>query len=86
MRDYPPTPPSTLQTARRMALSEGIRYCYVGNVHDPEGQTTYCPNCKSTLIERDWHSVYQNRIEKGHCPDCGAEIAGKGMGGSGEME
>ncbi len=79
MRDYPPTPPSTLKMAREIALNEGIHFCYVGNVHDPEGQTTYCPNCKTVLIERDWHSVFQNKIKNGCCPKCGTEIPGRGM-------
>ena len=81
MRDYPPTPPSTLHRARKIALNEGIKFCYVGNIHDPEGQTTYCPNCKSILIERDWHSVFQNKIKDGRCPRCGMEIPGRGMDG-----
>ncbi len=79
MRDYPPTPPSTLKMAREIALNEGIHFCYVGNVHDPEGQTTYCPNCKTVLIERDWHSVFQNKIKNGCCPKCGTKIPGRGM-------
>ena len=77
MRDYPPTPPSTLSRARAIALKEGIKFCYVGNVHDPEGQTTLCPNCHTTLIERDWHSVFSNRLVSGKCPECGAVIPGK---------
>ena len=79
MKDYPPTPPSTLRKAREIALREGIKFCYVGNIHDPEGQTTYCPTCKIILIERDWHSVFRNRIKNGCCPKCGTEIPGRGM-------
>ena len=32
MRDLPPTPLKTLETARRTALDEGIRHVYLGNV------------------------------------------------------
>ncbi len=42
----------------------GMKYVYVGNVHDIEGQTTYCPSCKTHLIQRDWHSVRENRMNK----------------------
>jgi pyruvate formate lyase activating enzyme len=28
------TPPETLSRARRIALEEGVRYAYTGNVHD----------------------------------------------------
>lgn len=43
MVDHPPTPYSTLRKARQIALKAGIKYCYTGNVHDPEGQTTFVP-------------------------------------------
>jgi pyruvate formate lyase activating enzyme len=35
LRDAPPTPPSTLTRARAIALGNGVRYAYTGNVHDP---------------------------------------------------
>src|SRR5688500_10953129 len=38
--DRPPTPPATLTRARRIALGNGLRYCYTGNVHDEEGGRT----------------------------------------------
>ncbi|MGD9488756.1 MAG: AmmeMemoRadiSam system radical SAM enzyme [Calditrichaceae bacterium] len=79
MRDKNPTPPSTLKSARTLALSMGIKYCYVGNVHDSEGQTTYCPECHTTLIERDWHTVFRNKIQNGLCPECRTPIAGLGI-------
>jgi pyruvate formate lyase activating enzyme len=70
------TPGSTLEMARSIALSSGIKYCYVGNVHNPEGQTTYCPSCKTALIKRDWHSVITNKIVGGKCYKCNEIIAG----------
>lgn len=76
MRDHRPTPASTLDMARDIAISEGINYCYTGNVHDVSGQTTYCPNCKEALIIRDWHSVLNNKIAEGKCYRCGEKIAG----------
>lgn len=79
MRDYAPTPGSTLRAARNLALAAGIKYCYVGNVHDPSGQTTYCPQCQTPLIRRDWHSVISNRIVQGNCPECQTKIAGIGL-------
>ncbi|GAB4296587.1 MAG: AmmeMemoRadiSam system radical SAM enzyme [Ignavibacteriaceae bacterium] len=76
MMDKEPTPPSTLRRAREIALKEGINFCYVGNVHDIKGQTTFCPGCNIALIERDWHSVRFNKLNKGKCPACGTEIPG----------
>lgn len=76
MIDKPRTSSSTLTIARNIAMNAGIKYCYVGNVHNKEGQTTYCPNCKSVLIERDWHSVNKNKMVDGKCFNCNEEIAG----------
>ena len=33
MKDIPPTPLRTLETARQTAIDEGVRYVYLGNVH-----------------------------------------------------
>ncbi len=77
MRDKPRTPFATLDSARKIALQLGIKYCYLGNVHDTEGQTTYCPNCGTILIGRDWHSVLTNNLKEGKCNKCNHKIAGR---------
>lgn len=77
MTDKIRTPGSALEMARNIALTKGIKYCYVGNVHNPEGQTTYCPNCKTALIKRDWHSVITNKIVDCRCYKCNEIIAGQ---------
>jgi len=78
MTDLPPTPPATLTRARKLALEAGLHYVYTGNVHDPEGGTTYCPQCHKPLIERDWYEIPAYRLDdRGHCPHCGAAIAGR---------
>src|SRR5687767_14533573 len=50
MTDLPPTPAATLARMRRIAIDEGLHYVYTGNVHDPEGGTTFCPKCRAALI------------------------------------
>lgn len=70
------TPESTLNRSRKIARDLGIKYCYVGNVYNIEGQTTYCPNCKYSLIKRNWHSIISYRIESNNCPKCGYIIPG----------
>jgi pyruvate formate lyase activating enzyme len=74
--DKPRTPAATLAQARRIAQSAGIKYCYVGNVHDPEGQTTYCSACKRALIRRSWHEITEYRLDGDRCP-CGEPIPGR---------
>ncbi len=77
MLDHPPTPPETLTRARRIALANGVRYAYTGNVHDAEGQSTYCHACGAVLIERDWYALGAwNLTPEGRCGACGAPCAG----------
>jgi pyruvate formate lyase activating enzyme len=77
MRDRPPTPPETLARARRIALANGVRYAYTGNVHDPEGGSTSCHGCGSVLVERDGYTLGAWRLtDDGHCRTCGAPCAG----------
>lgn len=77
MRDVPATPKERLLHARRIALQEGLRYVYTGNVSDHDGGTTFCPSCGARLIERDWYDITGYRLtEDGQCPDCGAVIPG----------
>ncbi len=70
MRDKNPTSHTTLLRAKRIAESAGIKYCYVGNINDTKNQSTYCTNCGSLLIERDWYSIKKVNIIKDHCGKC----------------
>ena len=77
MLDRPPTPPATLTRARRIAIQNGIRYAYTGNVHDPEGDSTYCHSCGKKLIGRDWYLLSDwNLTDDGRCRFCGTLCAG----------
>lgn len=78
MRDVPPTPPATLQRARRLALDAGLQHVYVGNVHDRDGDTTRCTNCAAPLIVRDWYEIEQYTLDaEGRCPHCRVPLAGR---------
>ncbi len=78
LRDLPPTPPATLRRARQIAREVGLHYVYTGNVHDPDGGTTYCPGCGKALIVRDWYEIPAYRLtDDGRCPDCATPIAGR---------
>ena len=76
MRNLPATSLRTLETARKIAMSEGLNYVYIGNVSSKEGQNTYCPGCKKLLIERSGYTILKNRLRFGRCPDCSKEIYG----------
>ncbi len=77
MMDKPNTPPSTVRRARRIAIKNGVRYAYTGNVHDPEGGSTYCHSCGAMLIGRDWYELSTwNLTDDGHCAQCGSACTG----------
>ncbi len=80
MRDRPRTPARTLSRARAIALEEGLRYVYTGNVHDPEGETTFCPGCGARVLEREGFAVVRARLRGAACAACGARIAGRFAG------
>ncbi len=71
------TPASTCRRAREQALRHGIRYVYTGNIHDDEGQSTFCPECRHLLIERDWYALGTYELEEQQCRRCGTRIAGR---------
>jgi pyruvate formate lyase activating enzyme len=77
MLDRPPTPPATLTRARSIALGNGVRYPYTGNVHDTFGGSTFCHGCGARVIERNWYSLGEYQLtEEGSCEACGTQIPG----------
>ena len=77
MLDYPNTPPETLTRARDIAIATGLHYVYTGNVHDSAGGSTYCPNCRARLVERDWYQLGEWHLDsQACCKSCGTWIAG----------
>lgn len=77
MLDRPATPPATLALARKIAMKNGIRYAYTGNVQDREGGSTSCHHCGETLIGRDRYELSDwNVTENGACRFCHRPCAG----------
>ena len=62
----------------RSQVRNGLRYVYTGNVHDPNGGSTYCHGCGERLIERDWYRLGAWRLTAdGRCARCGVPCAGR---------
>ena len=77
MLEHSPTPASTLSRARRIALKNGVRYAYTGNVSDAKGASTFCHQCGQKLIGRDWYALSDwNLTTAGCCRACGTPCAG----------
>ena len=78
MTDLPPTAPASLTQARQIAREAGLHHVFTGNVHDPEGGTTFCPGCQAPLIIRDWYDIRRYDLTAdGCCPHCRTAIAGR---------
>ncbi len=77
MGDIPRTPAATLSRARTIAVKNGVRYAYTGNVRDAHGGSTYCHNCGKCLIYRNQYTLGAwGLTELGACANCGASCAG----------
>ena len=70
------TPIGVLTMAREIAISEGIKYVYIGNVPGLDAQNTYCPKCHDLVVERHGFSVLQKNLVKGCCSKCGEKLPG----------
>ncbi len=77
MMDTPATPASTLTMARDIAMKAGVRYAYVGNIHNRDADSTWCHQCGELLIERDWYELGKwNLTADACCKSCGTRVAG----------
>lgn len=78
MNDLPSTSIATLRRGREIARKAGLHHVYTGNVHDLEGDTTFCPSCRRPLIERDWYEIKANALAAtSSCPICKTKIVGR---------
>ena len=83
-KDYKMTEPDnttarTLIRAAEIGEEAGLRYVYAGNLPGQVGEYehTFCPNCRTRLIERYGYVILDYRLTaQGTCPNCGTKIAG----------
>ncbi|MDZ7265451.1 MAG: AmmeMemoRadiSam system radical SAM enzyme [candidate division KSB1 bacterium] len=77
LKNLSPTPVSTLETARKIALDSGLHFVYIGNVPGHEGENTYCPGCHKLVIRRLGYQIAENNLlENGFCKFCQRKIPG----------
>ncbi|MGE5279654.1 MAG: AmmeMemoRadiSam system radical SAM enzyme [Deltaproteobacteria bacterium] len=72
-----PTPVKTLEEARRIAMEEGLKYVYIGNIGGHPAEDTVCPKCGKVVVDRAGYIVKELHIEKGKCAFCGEKIEGR---------
>jgi pyruvate formate lyase activating enzyme len=68
------TPDKTLLGFYEVAKQK-LDYVYLGNMRSGKGQNTYCPNCKSLVIERSGYFTDTNGLKaNGNCINCNKSI------------
>jgi pyruvate formate lyase activating enzyme len=75
LKNIPPTPPETLHRARKIAMDNGVKFAYVGNLIS-DAENTYCPSCGKLLIERMRYAVRVVGMKKNRCKYCSETIPG----------
>lgn len=76
IQNLPPTPVSTLEKVRDIALGEDLHYVYIGNVPGHKAENTFCPRCQNMIIERVGFQVKKFELEGGNCKFCRNSIPG----------
>jgi pyruvate formate lyase activating enzyme len=76
LANLPPTPVSTLDRARSVALDAGLRYVYIAKVPGHDGEHTPCPGCHRTVVRRMGFMVESVDVVGGRCRFCQADVAG----------
>lgn len=67
LTNVPVTSEETLKKARQMALAAGLKYVYIGNIADLESSSTYCPETKEVVIQRQGFFVIKNDLKENQC-------------------
>jgi len=75
LKNLSPTPEQAVIRAREIAMDEGLKYVYTGNIVYPEGESTYCPESGEVAIKRRGYFILENNLKDGLCPD-GEKIPG----------
>lgn len=76
LKNLPPTPVETIERLRKIAISSGLNYVYIGNIFGNPGESTYCHKCRKTIIKRHGYFILENNLQNGKCKFCKQKIPG----------
>jgi pyruvate formate lyase activating enzyme len=79
MTDPPATSSATLLRAAEIGQEAGLNFVYAGNIpgRTAEYENTYCPKCRTLLIERYGYIIQHYALDaQGACRKCGTRIPG----------
>lgn len=72
--DLDPTPISTLKHAREIGRDAGLHFVYLGNVSEPGGEDTCCPECEAVAVQRSGYTTRVKGMRDGTCTACGCDL------------
>jgi pyruvate formate lyase activating enzyme len=75
LKNIPPTPPDTVLNARKIAMDNGVKFAYVGNMAS-DAESTYCPHCGKVLIRRMRYYTRMVGMKGNKCKYCSETIPG----------
>ncbi len=70
----PPTPPETLHEARAIGQEAGLHFVYLGNIDEPGGEDTVCPQCGAVAMGRTGYTITARHTREGACSRCGSSL------------
>ncbi|MFC1629879.1 radical SAM protein, partial [Patescibacteria group bacterium] len=73
LKNLPDTPIETLQAAHQIGKKAGLKYVYTGNIPGLPSEDTFCPKCKSLMIDRTGY-VVSRYDKKGKCSKCNSNL------------
>ena len=76
LKNLPPTPRKTLETAHAICKAEGLEYVYLGNLRGHPSESTFCPKCGKIVIGRRGYNIFEYNLDGNLCKSCGKEIPG----------
>lgn len=76
MQNKHSTSAQKLQEAYSIGKKSGLKFVYAGNIRSEDLHSTYCPQCGTRIIQRDWGYARTEKLQNGKCTRCGTEIAG----------
>lgn len=79
MNDHENTEVESLMHAREIGMNAGLHFVYAGNRPGEVGdsENTFCPACKTLVVERLGYRIVKNRLHNNSCPKCGTSIPGR---------
>jgi pyruvate formate lyase activating enzyme len=72
--DLEPTPLDTLRKARTIGHDAGLDFAYLGNIQEPGGEDTVCPQCGAVAVRRTGYTITARHTRDGACARCGTAL------------